>query len=224
MSREDSHASRPASLSRDKTQSLAVVHAAFERLAGESLPRDTDLERLAGVRRLGEGELLFAAGSVDRCIHVVLDGFLVLKYESRQGTSWVKGFVPPHIPFACVSCLDDVPAPFSASAGVPTDIVCIPFRAIDRVAGQSMGWQRAVGNAFKLYGQRKEKREMELLMLSAEDRYIRFLQEMPAIASQLKQHEIASYVRVTPVSLSRIRRRLHLTSGGQTESIGRPRC
>lgn len=91
----------------------------------------------------------------------------------------------------------------TASASLPAD-------ELERIAGDSLPWMRALRNADRAYGQRKEQREMELLMLALEARYARFLQEMPGIAAQLRQHEIASYIRVTPVSLSRIRRRMRV--------------
>lgn len=66
----------------------------------------------------------------------------------------------------------------------------------------------AIANALKFYGQRKERREMELLTLSPEDRYIRFMHDNPELVAALRQSDIASYIRVTPVALSRIKSRL----------------
>jgi CRP-like cAMP-binding protein len=209
------------SLSRDKSEhGRTGFHAVFERVAGQPLPRAANLDAATRSLTLEEGDPLFEAGNVDRRIHVVLEGFLTLKYISPDGACWVKGFVPPGVPFACVSCLDCMPAPFMACAGSRTSLVSVPFAELDRLTLASMAWQRAVSNAFKIYGQRKEKREMELLMLSAEARYLGFLQEMPDIADRLKLHEIASYIRVTPVSLSRIRRRLGMTPAGSPSRIG----
>jgi hypothetical protein len=59
-----------------------------------------------------------------------------------------------------------------------------------------------------VYGQRKERREMELLTLTAEERYLSFLREYPTIAAVVRQRDIASFVRVTPVALSRIKSRI----------------
>ena len=222
MSLEVSGSVPAVSLSRDNAMWAAAFHAAFANLAGSDLPRDAGLEKAVNVRAFGENAVLFAAGSVDGRVHVVLDGFLTLRYHSPEGSSWVKGFVPPGVPFACVACLDGGAAPFSAHAGVPSVVASVPFQAIDRLANDSIAWQRAMRNAFKVYGQRKEKREMELLMLVAEDRYTRFMEEMPEIACRLKQHEIASYIRVTPVSLSRIRRRLGLTPDANRQRREKP--
>lgn len=225
MSRQPFRSPSPVSLSADNAGTVRdAFYAAFERLADAALPRDGALDAAIRATRWAQGTPLFVAGDVDRRIHVVLDGFLTLRYDAPDGTCWVKSFVPPGVPFACVSCLDGMPAPFTACAGVDARVATVPFAALDRIADSSPPWQRAVRNAFKLYGQRKEKREMELLMLSPEARYLGFLRELPDIACRLKQHEIASYIRVTPVSLSRIRRRLNLTpAGSRALTSGHPR-
>lgn len=61
--------------------------------------------------------------------------------------------------------------------------------------------------AFEIYGFRKEVREKELLMLSAEQRYLNFIKEREGLAARLTDKDIAGYIRITPVALSRIKRR-----------------
>ncbi len=56
----------------------------------------------------------------------------------------------------------------------------------------------------------------ELLMLSATERYKQFLQNNPDIAAALPNYHIASYLGITDVALSRIRRRMGLTASGTT--------
>jgi CRP-like cAMP-binding protein len=201
-----------ASLSPDNGEVPAreTFFTAFDRLVGDTLPRDASLPARIAVRTLARGAPLFAAGAIDRRVHVVSSGFLTLRYQSPEGASWVKGFVPAQVPFACLACLDGAPAPFDAHAGTDCVVASLPADELERIAGDSLPWMRALRNAYRVYGQRKEQREMELLMLAPEARYARFLQEMPGIAAQLRQHEIASYIRVTPVSLSRIRRRMRV--------------
>jgi CRP-like cAMP-binding protein len=54
----------------------------------------------------------------------------------------------------------------------------------------------------------KEAREKELLLDSLEVRYQRFLQEFPGLADRIPQYHIASYLGVTDVALSRIRKKI----------------
>jgi len=52
------------------------------------------------------------------------------------------------------------------------------------------------------------KRVNETLSASAEERYLTFVQKYPQIVEQVPQNLIASYLGITPQSLSRIRKRL----------------
>ena len=52
------------------------------------------------------------------------------------------------------------------------------------------------------------RRESALMMDSAEQRYMRFLTEKPAMVERVALHHVASYLGVTNVALSRIRRRI----------------
>lgn len=64
--------------------------------------------------------------------------------------------------------------------------------------------------AFMAERQRLTAREHQWLMLSATERYIHVLQTAPSWLKQVPQHRLASYLGVTDVALSRIRRRLRI--------------
>ena len=51
----------------------------------------------------------------------------------------------------------------------------------------------------------KEKREIELVLLQADERYDLFKKEHPSIENLIPQYHIASYLGITPTQLSRIR-------------------
>ena len=55
----------------------------------------------------------------------------------------------------------------------------------------------------------KEQRESSLLIESAEARYLKFLETHEDILDYIPQYHIALYLGISPVSLSRIRKKLH---------------
>ena len=56
--------------------------------------------------------------------------------------------------------------------------------------------------------QRKEQKEITMILNTAEERYLRLIQEFPAVFQQVPQYLIASYLGIKPQSLSRIRKML----------------
>ena len=68
----------------------------------------------------------------------------------------------------------------------------------------SLQWQETLLN-------HKFNREKELLQLSATERYQLFCQHRPELAAALTDIQLASYIGVTPESLSRLKKSLNLT-------------
>jgi CRP-like cAMP-binding protein len=189
-------------------QELASAFEVFCRLAGAELPGRPLLERATRRMTLAAGDALFLAGQPQPHVYVVNAGLIKMVYETPGGDSWVKGFAQPGTCFASLTALEvGGLTSYGAYAQTASAVDRIEYRALQQLADQHPPWQRAMANAYRIYGQRKERREMELLTLSAQDRYLSFLREHAELAGILKQRDIASYVRVTPVALSRIRAR-----------------
>lgn len=56
----------------------------------------------------------------------------------------------------------------------------------------------------------KEEHASSFTLLNSTQRYQKFLADYPGLEERIKQHQLASYLGITPVSLSRIRKRLNL--------------
>ena len=54
----------------------------------------------------------------------------------------------------------------------------------------------------------KDSREIEIVQEDATARYLRFIDESPALVNRLAQYHIASHLGITPTQLSRIRKNL----------------
>jgi CRP-like cAMP-binding protein len=182
----------------------------LEQLAQAALPDWDAIARATTVRQLRAGETLFHAGERQPRVFVVNRGLIKMVYETAGGDAWVKGFVPAGMCFASLTALHPggVTSYAALAEGGPCTVEQIDHAALEGLAAHHLEWQRVLSNAYRLYGQRKEQREMELLTLTPEERYRRFLLEHPQIAAQVRQRDIASYVRVTPVALSRIKARM----------------
>jgi hypothetical protein len=55
----------------------------------------------------------------------------------------------------------------------------------------------------------KTQREISLLKLNAEERYLQLLKEQPHLIQNIPQKYLASYIGITPQALSRIRKRIN---------------
>jgi CRP-like cAMP-binding protein len=180
----------------------------FERLAGGDLPDWSRLKSAMSIFHLKQGDYLFHAKTEQPYLFLVANGLLKMIYETAEGDEWIKAFVYEDMFFASVSALATGRASFSVVAIEDARVVRIEYSSIEQLADANPAWQKLLTNGFKLYGARKEQRERSLLICNAEQRYQNFLADYPMLEQRLMQKDIAAYIRVTPIALSRIKKRL----------------
>ena len=91
-----------------------------------------------------------------------------------------------------------------ASAVEATELERLDFRLMERQMARHATWAMAVYSALVLHTLVKERRERDLLTLSPEERYRQFLVDYDDLIGVVPQKDIAGYLGVTPVGLSRI--------------------
>ena len=84
----------------------------------------------------------------------------------------------------------------------------LPFSVADELLDRHPAWERLRWLALERLFLEKEEREMAFLLDDAQTRYRRFLEQEGALSARIPLHHIASYPGMTPVALSRIRRRM----------------
>lgn len=190
---------------------MSAAKEILERLAGDSLPDWHLVESALRRKTLASGECLFLVGVAHPVVYFVKSGVIKMVYETYDGDAWVKAFAAEGRFFASIAGLSPGGVTsFSAVAACSALVESLPYHLLDQLGDKHPEWQRALRKGFELYGFRKEARERDLLTLSAEERYQRFIEEYPHIAERVTDRDIAGYVRVTPVALSRIKARIKL--------------
>jgi CRP-like cAMP-binding protein len=102
------------------------------------------------------------------------------------------------------------PCGFSIQAMEKTRTLVLPYQLLSELYERHACWERMGRTNAERLALIKEAREKELLLDSLEVRYRRVLQEFPGLVDRISQYHIASYLGVTPVALSRVRRKINL--------------
>lgn len=84
-------------------------------------------------------------------------------------------------------------------------LITVDYETYQELLGSHTCWQIVARKLAEMVFILKEKREAELLLNSAPERYQQFLTDYPDLETRVPQYHIASYLGITPESLSRIR-------------------
>lgn len=83
------------------------------------------------------------------------------------------------------------------------------FQEFKKLASQNIELANLYNNVLEKIFIRMEKRIFELSVLDAKQRYLKLKKHIPEIENLIPQYHIASYLNITPVQLSRIRKDLY---------------
>ncbi|MBD2503088.1 Crp/Fnr family transcriptional regulator [Anabaena azotica] len=177
------------------------------------IPRD-ELAKLTCIfqpRTLNTGEFLIRAGDIPSQIGFVVSGILRLYYVNSVGTEFTKSFcLENHFVTAYSALILKQPAPFFIEALEDSSLLVADYSQYLQLCAENSCWQTINHKFVEALYIKKEKREAELLLDDATTRYKNFLLEYPDLDCRVKQYHIASYLGISPVSLSRIRKNLQL--------------
>ncbi len=159
-------------------------------------------------RQLVRGEHLLRAGEPATQVAFVAQGLLREYFGWSSGVERTKAFIEEdRISGSLADLIAEGPSSANIVAEEPTRALCIPFVRLRELAADWDDWDRFGRRATEALLLRKADRERELLGMDAEARYLRFEQLHPQLAGRVAAKHIASYLGITPVHLSRLRRR-----------------
>ena len=190
---------------------LDKLHKLFDTVAGVIIPTHEWmwLQDSIQQRHFAVGEKLFVSGKDDRSLHYLLSGMVRYYYLTPKGIERNHTFAFEGTLVACLATfVAGKSCPFSVEAVEPTTTYMIPSHLIYKMEDRAECWLRLKLRLMEHVALRKEYREAEFLLETAEDRYCHFLERYPNLAKRIPQYHIASYLGITPVALSRIRKRL----------------
>jgi CRP-like cAMP-binding protein len=168
----------------------------------------------AAVRALGRRESLAKGHFFSRPdepatrFGVVLTGLLRHYYTDARGRESVKAFRGPlELSGPYAELIQRLPSRTFIEALTPVELFVFDYADVDEAATQSLELSQLLRRFGELQFVSKEQREYEFLQLSAEERYRQICARFPELLQHIPQHQIASYIGITPVALSRIRAR-----------------
>lgn len=180
----------------------------FEKIAGGTLTEREEIAARAEPIEVRAGESVFRQDDPHPFVYVIRKGLLKFTYLNVDGDEWIKSLVSDDQFFGSLSALVSGRASFTVTAIEPSSVERLPFALLQTLADRDLVWSRMLRNALIILAERKERRERQFLTLTAEERYRLLLKDEADLVARTPQKDLAAYLGITPVGLSRIARRI----------------
>lgn len=158
-------------------------------------------------KTFSKGELILMEGQVEQYLSFIVSGTIRQFVYSERGEdisicfcsdssffSSYASFITRQPSRTCTEALDDL------------EVLRISYDNLQECYGLSHTGERLGRLNAELSLAFKEEREIMLLTMSAQERYLNLLERNPRLLNLVKLEHIATYLGITPQSLSRIRR------------------
>jgi len=155
-----------------------------------------------------KGGHLFRQGDMDMSLYYIKSGLLKAYYISEEGKEFVKSFLmPENVMTNLTSSHLKRPCSYSVICLEPSILIKVTFKELYQRSQEDQSIAGTIIELLLNLALKKERREYEFLCLSAEKRYGLMQENMPELLEKITQNDIARYLGITPVALSRIKNR-----------------
>ncbi len=158
---------------------------------------------------LKKGAFLQREGDIAKYAAFVTKGCLRNYVIDNKGKEHVVMFAPENWWVAdSNSIMNGTPTAYFVDAIEDSVVLLANKHANEIIMKRIPAFARSFQVGVQKHAAAKDKRIVQALTATAEERYLNFLETYPTIAQRVPQHMLASYLGVTPETVSRIRKSL----------------
>lgn len=148
-------------------------------------------------------------GDVPDKLGLITSGIFRIYFITEQGDERILSFRRENQFLSAFSqFLQGQPSWCGIQALTDSMLLCINLREYNQLLSDHSCWNKLGRKYLENLFIEKEKREREFLSEDATARYLSFKQNNPGLEEKVSQYHVASYLGITPVALSRIRKNL----------------
>jgi CRP-like cAMP-binding protein len=179
----------------------------------DNVPKDVflKLKSIAKLKEVKARTQLVKQGKKPTKLYLLVSGIMRSYLTSEKGKEYNKRFFfPMDFAGALTALVKKETSSFVYETLTNCTIYEVNFKDFKTLCETNIYISNFYAKALEFVFMDYEKRHLDLITLSSSQRYLKLIQDMPDLGKLIPQYHIASYLNITPVQLSRIKRALKL--------------
>ncbi len=168
-----------------------------------------ELKEISIYKKIDSGEQIVKLQEVPTKLYILLSGVIRCYLSSESGKDYNKSF---YLPISFVGSLTALikskPSLFVFETLTACEVYEVDYKKFMDLCKENSGVNTLYSKVLEAVYMKYENRLMDLIALDAKGRYLELRKQVPMVETLIPQYHIASYLGITPVQLSRIRKKL----------------
>lgn len=188
------------------------INSSFEFLNSVGdIPEDLfrELESISEFKRVKAGHQVVKFNEVPTKVYLLVSGIIRCYLSTESGKEYNKSFYfPTSFMGPLTALVKKQPSRFVFETISECELYEVDYAKLMQLYNKSTVLKRFYSKILEMVYMQYEKRLVDLISLDATERYLELRKEHPNIDRLISQYHIASYLGITPVQLSRIRKKI----------------
>ena len=191
----------------DNVHNAKLIKSLFDKYFEAPLEVWSDFARHMVKNSFKKNETIKAEFKTERYIHLIISGSVGVFLWENDKTRCLDLFLENDFCTDYMSFLSKEPSPLRTMALEETEVISISRSNVEELYYDSITGLQIVRSAAESLFIHKQQQQIELLTMTAEDRYQKMMKENPEMISRIPGKHLASYLGIAPESMSRIRKK-----------------
>jgi CRP/FNR family transcriptional regulator, anaerobic regulatory protein len=165
----------------------------------------SSLGTISTEKTFSKGDVILKENEIEQNVYFVKNGALRLFYNAENEEQTIRLGYKDSLITSLASFFNNTPSQFCIDAIRKTNVYVIPKQAIRQLANENVASVQSYIQLLETLLTQQNEREIDLLTTSPTERLERVLKRSPNLFQEIPLKYIASYLRMTPETLSRIR-------------------